>query len=147
VILKIVQKHIEERGLLNASQFSFHAHHSMTLQCMRLMDHMTLNFNNNMSMTAMFSDIKKAFDTTWHSGLLYKLAKLEFSTNLIKLISSFLSQCSVSVLVQGEMSVSEMKGRVPQSSVLSPTLYNMYVNDASQTTSDYVALFANDTCM
>jgi hypothetical protein len=33
----------------------------------------TLNINNNMSMVAAFLDIKKAFDTTWHNGLLYKL--------------------------------------------------------------------------
>jgi hypothetical protein len=32
VILKIVQRHIEERGLLNASQFDFRARHSMTFQ-------------------------------------------------------------------------------------------------------------------
>jgi hypothetical protein len=33
VILKILQKHIDERGLLNASQFGFRARHSTTLQC------------------------------------------------------------------------------------------------------------------
>jgi hypothetical protein len=37
------------------------------------MDHVTLNFNNNMSMAAVFFDIEKAFDTTWHLGLPYKL--------------------------------------------------------------------------
>jgi hypothetical protein len=41
---------------------------------MRLMDHVTLNFNNNMSMAAVFLDIEKAFDTTWHFGMLYKLS-------------------------------------------------------------------------
>jgi hypothetical protein len=40
-VLKVVQKHVKERGLLNASQFGFHAYHSMPLQCMRLMDHVT----------------------------------------------------------------------------------------------------------
>jgi hypothetical protein len=91
VILKTLQKHTDERGLLNASQFGFRACYSMTLQCMRLMDHVTLNFNNKISMVAVFLDIEKSFDTTWHSGLLYKLFKLEFSTSLIKLIGSFLS--------------------------------------------------------
>jgi hypothetical protein len=43
-------------------------------------------------MAAVFLDIKKAFDTTWQNGLLYKLSKLEFSTTVIKFISSFLSQ-------------------------------------------------------
>jgi hypothetical protein len=54
--------------------------------------HMTLNFNNNMSTVAVFLDIENAFDTTWHTGLLYKLSKLAFLIHVIKLISSFLSQ-------------------------------------------------------
>jgi hypothetical protein len=77
VILKIVQRHIENRKLLNANQFGFRARHSATLQCMRLADHVTLNFNK-MSTAAVFLDIEKAFDTTWHTGLLYKLAKWNF---------------------------------------------------------------------
>jgi hypothetical protein len=87
-ILKIIQKP-EERNLLNSSQFGFRADHSTTLQYMRLADHVTLNFNNNMSMAAVFLNIEKAFDTTWHSGLLQKLSELEFSTGLIKLIAFF----------------------------------------------------------
>jgi hypothetical protein len=39
---------------------------------------------------AVFLDIAEAFDTTWQSGLLYKLSELEFSTHLIKLIASLL---------------------------------------------------------
>jgi hypothetical protein len=79
VTQNIVQKHIEERGLLNVSQFGFRARHSTTLQCMRLTDYVTLNLNNNMSTAAVFLDIERAFDNTWHSDLLYKLSKLEFS--------------------------------------------------------------------
>jgi hypothetical protein len=60
VILQMVQMHTEERGLLNASQFGFRAHHSLTLHCRRLMDQVTLNFNNNMSMAAVFLDTEKA---------------------------------------------------------------------------------------
>jgi hypothetical protein len=77
VILKIIQKHIVERGLVNASEFGFRACHNTTLQCMRLTDHVILNFNNKMTTAAVFLNIKKVFDTTWHSGLLYKLSKLE----------------------------------------------------------------------
>jgi hypothetical protein len=47
VILKIVQKHIEERGLLHASEFGFRARHSTTLQCMRLTDHVTFKFQQH----------------------------------------------------------------------------------------------------
>jgi hypothetical protein len=90
-ILKIAQKHIEERGLLSGSQVGFHASHSTTLQCMRLTDHVILNFNNNMSTAAVFLNIEKACNTTWQCGSLCKLYKLEFSTSVIKLISFFLS--------------------------------------------------------
>jgi hypothetical protein len=90
VILKIVQRHTEEEGLLNASQFGFRVHHSMTLQCMRLTD-VILNFNNNVSTAAVFLDIERAFDTIWHLSLLYTLPNLKFPVSLIKLISSFLS--------------------------------------------------------
>jgi hypothetical protein len=37
-----VQRNIDERDPLNASQFSFDAHCSTALQCMRLTDHLTL---------------------------------------------------------------------------------------------------------
>jgi hypothetical protein len=50
---------------------------------MRLVDHVTLNFSSNMLMAAIFLDIEKDSDTTWHSGSLYKLSGLEFSTSPI----------------------------------------------------------------
>jgi hypothetical protein len=81
---------------------------------MRLTDHVTLNFNNKMSMAAVFLDVEKAFDTTWQSGLLYTLFKLEFSTSLIKLIGSFPSQLRFSVSVGSEISTPrEMQAGVP----------------------------------
>jgi retron-type reverse transcriptase len=148
VILQFLKNHIEEKGLLNASQFGFRAHHSTTLQFMRQTDHVTLNFNNKMSTAAVFFDIEKAFDTTWHSGLLYKMSKFEFPTSWIQVISSFLSERKFRVSVEGEMSTPrEMQAGVPQGSVLSPTLYNIYVNDPPQTQGVHLALFADDTCL
>jgi hypothetical protein len=109
---------------LNASQFDFRARHSTTLQYMKLTDQVTLNFNNNMSTAAVFLDIEKAFDTTWYFGLLYKLSKLEFSTSLIKLISSFLSHRKFIILAEDQMSTPrEMRAGVLQGSVLHLTFF------------------------
>jgi hypothetical protein len=102
-ILKTVQRYTEERGLLNASQFGFRARHRTTLQCMRLTDQVTLNFNCNMFMSVLFLNIEKAFDTAWHFGFLFKLSELKFSISLIMLISSFFSQRKFRVSVKGEM--------------------------------------------
>jgi len=74
VILKIVQRHVEEKNLMNASQLDFRARYSTTIQCKTLTIHVTLNFN--MSTAAIFLDIEKVFDTTWHPGFLYILSKL-----------------------------------------------------------------------
>jgi hypothetical protein len=57
-----------------------------------------------MSKDAVFLDIEKAFDTTWHLGLLHKLSSLKFSISLIKLIRSSLSQRKFGASVGGEMS-------------------------------------------
>jgi hypothetical protein len=101
-----------------------------------------------MSSAAVFLDIEKAFDTTWHHGFLYKLSKLEFSTSVIKLISSFLTEGKFRVSVEGEMSTPRyMQARMPQGSVLSPALYNLFMKDTRQTRSVHLALLADDTCL
>jgi hypothetical protein len=100
VILKLVQRYIEERGLFNASMFGFLVRHSTTLQCMRLTDQVALNFtnnnnnnnnnNHNISTAAVFLDIEKK--PAWNPDLLYKLFELKISDSLLKPIRSFLSQ-------------------------------------------------------
>jgi hypothetical protein len=89
----------------------------------------TLNFNNKMSTAPVFLDIEKGFDATWHLGLLYKLLELKCLISLIKLISSFLSQRKFRVSAEGEMSMPRdirVQAGVPQGSILSSTLYNIY---------------------
>jgi hypothetical protein len=69
-------------------------------------------------------------------------------TSLIQLISSFLSQRKFVASVEGEMSAPrEMQAVVPQRSVLSLTLFNMYINDVPQTHGVYLALFAHDASL
>jgi hypothetical protein len=114
---------------------------------MRLMDHVTLNFNSNVSTATVFLDnlstatvfldnvstaivfldIEKAFDTTWHFGLLYKLLELQFLIILIKLISTFLSQRKFRFSVESEMFMPmDIKAGVPQGLFVVPTLYSIY---------------------
>jgi hypothetical protein len=73
VILEIVKRHIEEKILLNGSQFGFCARHSTTLQCIGLVDNVTLNFNNYMSTAVVFLDIEKAF-LTLHGTLVCSIS-------------------------------------------------------------------------
>jgi hypothetical protein len=71
-----------------------------------------------------------------------RLSKLDFSVSLIKLISSFLYKRKFFVSEEGEMSTPRiMKAGVPQESILSPTLFNMYVNDTPQAIGVHLAPF------
>jgi hypothetical protein len=110
-------------NLLNGGQFGFRANHSTTLQCMRLTDLITLNFNNKMSTAAVFLDNEKAFDTLWHPGLLYKLSTMEFSTNLLKLTSSFPSMSGgVPVLTAWRILGLQMEEWPPAENILNKQL-------------------------
>jgi hypothetical protein len=72
--------------------------------------------------------------------------KLNFSVNTVNLISSFLSNKKCKVSVEGELSTSrEIKAGVPQGSVLSPLLHNLYINDVPQTPATYLTHCADDT--
>jgi hypothetical protein len=100
----------------------------MTLQCVRLADHITLNFNKILT-AAVFLDIEKALNTTWHSDL-YKYSELEFLTSLIKRIASYLTDRKVEILVEGEFStLRKIVAGVPQGFVLAPILYSLYKSD------------------
>jgi hypothetical protein len=66
---------------------------------MRVADHVTPHFNNNMLTAAAFLDTEKAFDTTWNTGILYKLSELESSSSLVKAIASFLTNRKTKVSI------------------------------------------------
>jgi hypothetical protein len=78
-----------------------------------------------------------------------QVVKIGLFDQLIKLISSFLSNRKFSVSVEGGMSTKRiMQAGVPQGSVLCTKLFNMYLNDTPKTTGGvYLTLFADDTCL
>jgi hypothetical protein len=93
---------------------------------MRLADHATLNFNHNIWTAVVFLDIEKAFHVTWHSGLLYKLLQLEFST-VIKIIASFLTERTFKDFVEVNFLRQEkIAAGMPQGSALALVLYRLY---------------------
>ena len=61
------------------------------MQLARLVNHTTREFNHNKHTGAVFLDIEKAFDTTWHEGLIYKLIGYRFPRYIIHLIMFYLN--------------------------------------------------------
>jgi hypothetical protein len=76
-----------------------------------------------MLMTAVFLNIEKAFDMTWHPGLPYKLSELQCLVGLIKLIASFLTNRKFKVSVEDELSLPrKIAAGLPQDSIFCPII-------------------------
>ena len=88
-------------------------------------------------------DISKAFDRVWHAGLLHKLKSYGISGQIFVLISSFLSNRQLRVVLDGKSS-QEYPVKVPQGSILGPTLLILYINDLPDDGISNIAIFADE---
>lgn len=83
-----------------------------------------------------FVDFRKAFDSIWHQGLLYKLLKYQIGGKFFDVISNMYSNSKC--CVRGKTTRSDFfdyqKG-VRQGCILSPILFNLYLNELPNTLS------------
>ena len=140
--------HLESHSLISDRQYGFRRSRSSGDILSYLTDLWSTALRNYGETCVVELDISKAFDRVWHSSLIAKLPSFGFPSILTKLISSFLSNRSISAVVDGATSSTfSINCGVPQSSVLSPTLFLLFINDFLSCTSNPIHSYADDSTL
>ena len=91
-------------------------------------------------------DISKTFDRVWHTGLFHKLKSYGISGQIFSLISTFLSNRQLRVVLDEKSSQEyPVNAGVPQGSILGPTLFLLYINDLPDDVICNIAIYADHT--
>ena len=149
IIFKRIYNFLADNNLLYKYQSGFVPGHSTTHQLIDIYhDHICQAFDHNQFSCMVFLDISKAFDRVWHAGLLYKLEQHGISGDLLRWISSYLSDRTQSLVFNSTTSTPKpTSAGVPQVSVLGPHLFLLYVNDISENLLSLTRLFADDSSL
>ena len=135
--------HLEKCGLFSDFEYGFSSSRSTA-------DLLTIAraFNRSGATRAVALDISKAFDRVWHAGLLHKLKSYGISGQIFGLISSFLSNRRLRVVLDGKSSQEyPVNAGVPQGSILGPTLFLLYINDLPDDVISNIAIYADYTTL
>ena len=115
ILLERLKKFVFTNDLISDEQFGFMPGSSTTYQLTRLMEYITSDFERKMTTIAVFLDISKGYDSTFHTGLIYKLVSMNVPGELITVIDSFFVQRSFRVKMDSAVSGRRlMLARVPQ---------------------------------
>ena len=124
-------EHVQSLEILHKSQIGFLANNRTADHVFTLRTIIDKYVNcHQTKVYACFVDFRKAFDSVWHDGLLYKLLQINVRGNFYNLIKSLYSNSTSSIKIGNNRTRPFRYARgVRQGCILSPLLFNLYVND------------------
>lgn len=148
VILDELNAFIDVHRIIPPHQFGFRSGKSCTHQLFKITRHVKSLINSRKSVGMLSLDLKAAFDSVWHDGILHKMYIHKFPTYLVKIVKSFLADRTFQVSIGNSLSAEhQISSGVPQGAVLSPTLFNLFLSDVPTWSDIMMAQFADDTAI
>ncbi|GFU64610.1 probable RNA-directed DNA polymerase from transposon X-element [Trichonephila clavipes] len=143
--------YLETNNLLTSSQAGFRKCQSTNQQVVFLGQSIKDALDQRHSALALFVDVEAAFDKVWWFECIQKLQTLGVCNNMLMWIRNFISQRFSAVRFgNGISSFKQSETGLPQGTVISPILFNIFIDDLpdlSLLASDGLtntALFADD---
>ena len=150
ILASRLSHHLEQHHRLSSAQTGFRRHQSTETQLTALVESIHNTWRHKQEVLFVSLDVRKAFDTVWREGLLYKLYRqFNVTGRLWHLLHSFLTNRHGFVVVDGFHSDPlPLVSGVPQGSPLSPILFIAFINDLPSTCGAVeTLLFADDTAL
>ncbi len=141
-------KHPSSFNLLSDYQYGLHKERSTGNLFAFLTDSWSSSLIRFGETFAVALDIAKAFDRVWHKALISKLPFYGSYPAVCSFLSSFLSCRFIAAVVGGHCSAPKpINGGVLQGSVLSPTLFLLFINDLLSLKNCPIHSYADDTTL
>ena len=148
VVNNRIVDHLEKFGNFSDFQFGFSSSRSTADLLTVVSDRIARAFNRFGAPRAVALEISKAFDRVWHTGLLHKLKSYGILGQIFSLISFFLSNKWVRVVLDKKSSQEyPVNARVSQGSILGSTLFLLYIDDLPNDVICDIAIYADDTTL